>query len=391
MNPTSPLGAARDHNEPSIANDSLCFNPTTNPRFEKFNFDLGRPPRFLFRTFDHKSSGHSDDRVISSPAAKFGLPHHEKDVFALDSDVAISIVDKHLNPWLRKNSTLPASNPHHDDNFMSWTSSLLYAVQYAYYRRARYGCSLDQIKICVVDVSMFPPGQFIRSCTLLQAYHSLGRSDGMQNLYSIRLLVYMYTFGEYLSQGHMVHHRYCEKTQRSSSSVISMACLEQNGIYTLYPELADPKGHGVWALRTIQLRQLWHGEDNEAISSTEELRAAVKLATAWFKNSSHPLELAIYFLSFRKRKFRDVDVDPNVVPEESQADWTRHPIDVKEFTFAARFVSTVSTQEGVAAGAKVDRRDSVNGDLSYFASDSVEHDMLQRLLCCYLCEEGAEI
>lgn len=235
---TSPPGAALDVDDANISNSSLCFNPTANPLFENFNFDLGRPPRFLFRTFDHKSSGHSDDTVVSSPAAKFGLPHHTKDIFTLDSDIAISIVDMHLNPWLRKNST--DSDPHHNDNFMSWTSSLLYVIQYAYYRRARYGCSLDQIKICVVDVSMFPLGQFIRSCTLLQAYHGLGRSDGMQNLYSTRLLVYMYTFGEYLSQGYLVHRRYCERTQRTSSSVVSMACLEQNGIYTLYPELKDP-------------------------------------------------------------------------------------------------------------------------------------------------------
>ena len=177
MATTNRTSAELDTDDATMSNDSLCFNPTANPLFKNFNFDLERPPRFLFRTFDHKSSGHSDDRVIASPAAKFGLPHRAKDIFSLDSEVAISIVDKHLNPWLRKNST--DSDPYHDDNFMSWTTSLLYAVQYAYYRRSRYGCSLDQIKICVVDVSMFPPGQFIRSCNLLQAYHGLGRSDGM--------------------------------------------------------------------------------------------------------------------------------------------------------------------------------------------------------------------
>jgi hypothetical protein len=378
----SPPGAALDVDDATMSNDSLLFNPTANPHFENFNFDLDRPPRFLFRTFDYKSSGHSDDKVIASPAAKFGLPNHTKDIFTLDSDVAISIVDKHLNPWLRKNST--DKDPYHDDNFMSWTTSLLYAVQYAYYRRSRYGCSLDQIKICVVDVSMFPPGQFIRSCSLLQAYHGLGRSDGMQNLYSTTLLVYMYTFGEYLSQGHLRHRRYCEKTQRTSSSVISMACLERNGIYTLYPELEDPTGHGVWALRTIQLRKLWHGEDNETISSIGELRAAINLATAWFKNASDPSGLAIYFLSFRKRKFRNVEVDSGATSRDSLPDWMRHPIDVKEFELAARSVSAALAQRGVPADTPADRRDSVN---SHAPTDSIEHDMLQKLMRCYVCAD----
>lgn len=386
MDTITPLGAALEVDDFTMSNDSLCFNPTANPLFEKFNFDLERPPRFLFRTFDHKSSGRSDDRVIASPAAKYGLPHHTKDIFTLDSDTAISIVDKHLNPWLRKNST--DTDPYRDDNFMSWTTSLLYAVQYAYYRRSRYGCSLDHIKICVVDVSMFPPGQFIRSCNLLQAYHGLGRSAGMQNLYSTTLLVYMYTFGEYLSQGRMVHHRYCETTQRRSSSVISMACLERNGIYTLYPELADPTGHGVWALRTIQLRKLWHDEDNEAISSTEELRAAARLAIAWFEKSSDTLGLAVYFLSFRKRRFRDVS--PDAFLGGGQADWMRHPIDVKEFELATRAVSAL-TYGGVAADgdARGDRRDSVN---SHVATDSViEDDVLRKLMRCYVCADGSRV
>jgi hypothetical protein len=117
MNTTIPLGAALNADDATMSNDSLCFNPTANPLFENFNFDLERPLRSLFRTFDHKSSGHSDDKVIASPAAKFGLPHHAKDIFSLDSDVAMSIVDKHLNLWLRKNST--DSAPYHDDNFVS--------------------------------------------------------------------------------------------------------------------------------------------------------------------------------------------------------------------------------------------------------------------------------
>lgn len=272
---------------------------------------------------------------------------------------------------------------------MSWTTSLLYAVQYAYYRRSRYGCSLDEIKICVVDVSMFPPGQFIRSCTLLQAYHGLGRSDGMQNLYSTRLLVYMYTFGEYLSQGHMIHHRYCETTQKPSSAVISMAGLQKNGILTLYPELADPKGHGVWALRTLQLRELWHGEDNEATSSIDELRAAANLATAWFKDFSDPLGLAIYFLSFRKRTLKEVEIVSDTISEGNQADWKRHPVDVREFALAERFVSTALTHKGVEVDVHIDRRDSVNSDQAHVLSSSMEHDVLRKLLYCYECADGS--
>jgi hypothetical protein len=89
-------------------------------------------------------------------------------------------------------------------------------------------------------------------------------------------------------------------------------------------------------------------------------------------------------LSFNKRRFRDVKINSDAIPEGSQADWMRYPIDAKEFELAARTVSAL-TRKGVAADAHVDRRDSVN---SHVQTYSIEHDMLQKLMHCYVCADG---
>lgn len=48
------------------------------------------------------------------------------------------------------------------DNLVSWTSSLLFALQYVFYRHysSKDGSSLDTIDLCVVDTLLF-----LRACS----------------------------------------------------------------------------------------------------------------------------------------------------------------------------------------------------------------------------------
>lgn len=90
------------------------------------------------------------------------------------------------------------------DNPMSWSSSLLFVIQYAIWRSSKSNCSPADIKICAVDTTKFSRGQFARDMWLVYMYRDVFSSNSdMQNL--VRLREGDCDNGEYLSQGIVVH------------------------------------------------------------------------------------------------------------------------------------------------------------------------------------------
>lgn len=361
----------------------LCFNPETNPLFQNLNFDLDQPPRYLFRTFDPLSSGYTDDLITKSPAAVRSLPHHTQDIFSLEPNFAQEVLEKHMNPWRRKNKP-PEPEPN-IDNFTSWATSLLYVVQYAYHRRRLYGCSEDQIKIIAVETSLFPPRTFIRASALLQAHFDLVKKDDMRHTIGVRLLAYIYTFGEYLCQGTLVHHRYCEEVNGPTSHVISLVALRQNGLAVLYPELDDSAGHDKWALRTVALRKIWYGDEYGKVqrrrSMREELQAAASLASKWFKHPLDPVQLAVYLLSFKMRQLSVYEENADRDIRGGTEEWMRHPVDVREFVLAAQVAK--DAEQNTRVDSPLEQHECNCGELTFGSESIVERCVLQRLLRCY--------
>jgi hypothetical protein len=118
-------------------------------------------------------------------------------------------------------------------NLMSWSSSLLFVIQYAIRRSSKSNCSPADIKICAVDTIKFSRGQFARDVLLMYMYRDVFSSNSdMQNL--VRLGEGDYDNGKYLSQGTVVH--------QNRSCVTSLGNLIKAGLYELYPELDDPEG-----------------------------------------------------------------------------------------------------------------------------------------------------
>lgn len=368
--PTSETLGLRECHAP------LCFNPGINALFAGFDFHLDQDPRYLYRTFDSRSSGYSDDRVVISPAASAKLPHHSTDIFSLSTEMALAIIKKHLDPWHDKESNVDDQGPN-IDNLMSWTTSLLYAVQYAYYRQHRYGSRPEQIRICVVDVGQLPKAQFIRASTLLQGFYGRVKREDVRLEYNTRLLKYIYSFGEYLYQGVVVHERL--------SSVISLETLKKHDIATLYPELEDPTGHAKWALRTVQLQHHWHGEDGTGVSfcsSYDELRIAVGLATAWAKHLIDPLGLAIHFLSFKRRELKDPIVDLGQVSATWLAEWMRKPVDVKVAAITTELIlSTKPSSWKRLINSK--SKDHSHEDHAHEVGALRSHDIMSKLLSTF--------
>jgi hypothetical protein len=106
------------------------FCPHASLQSQKLNMDM---PRYLFRTFDTKSSGLSNESVVASLASTTRKLDDERvDILNQEPEkVAISL-HMHL--------TKHCFGGMHQDNLMSWTSSLLVAVQYAIYRAHTLRC-----------------------------------------------------------------------------------------------------------------------------------------------------------------------------------------------------------------------------------------------------------
>jgi hypothetical protein len=197
----------------------LPFNPGED--FESARVRSGQVDRYLYRLYDKHSDGSTNTVRVMSKDAYYSRKSSYVDIFArADRNVAAQALRRHLR-WNGK--------PDDEDNFVSWTSSLLLVLQYAFYRE-RYYADLDlaKINICVVDTSLLPTGVFINDMALIEAFarYDSTRYRSLAQLKTLRQGEYY--FGEYLSQGTLSIEGCC--------SVVSMRQIMNDGLGLLRPE-----------------------------------------------------------------------------------------------------------------------------------------------------------
>jgi hypothetical protein len=189
---TDQMGNAHlNDNEP----DCLLFCPP-----EQMRISLDSIPRFLFRIATPRSDGVTNETWVHSQSALENAPLSQEDIFSnlnpQKRENVAGTLNKHLRWW-------PKDGP--EDNFVSWTSSLLFALRYIYYRysSSKDGSRLEDIKLCVVDTTRFPRGAFVSDLDLIEAFHHFNRYDPPEPdlEYLQRMREGDYYFGEYLSQG----------------------------------------------------------------------------------------------------------------------------------------------------------------------------------------------
>jgi len=256
----------------------FCPSPYSSARALK----LEAVPRYLFRTFDRYSSGRNDESVMASAASIVGSQGSSRiDILELDRHTATKVLHMHL-----KGQTFTKE----PDNLMSWTSSLLFAIQYAIYKREFGGCSSD-IRICAVDTRKIPQGQFVQDISLLEAYYDTAEDvgDPTLNFFDFRLRHEDYYNGEYLSQG--------ATNLEDRSCVASLDQLIQAGLFQLYPELEDPKGSRKWADAVLKLRRVWSEEQTTAEWEIHLALHVARKCFAQFESSN----IAATLLAFKNR------------------------------------------------------------------------------------------
>ncbi len=228
--------------------DQLIFNSQDNSKLDLAA--LYTIPRYLFRIVSPLSDGRMDSTWVRSQAACQNTRSSREDVFSAwnnnrRSEIA-STLNLHLRWWPKGDL---------EDNFVSWTSSLLFAIQYIYYRHQhpRDASSLDDIDLYVIDTTQFPPGTFLRDLDLIKAFlpFDTPQEKNLKDLLTLREKPNFY-FGEYLSQGSLKIEGKCQR--------ISAATLfENDALYRLQPEFGatsnpPPGAKVVWVKEVNRLR-----------------------------------------------------------------------------------------------------------------------------------------
>jgi hypothetical protein len=230
-----------------------------------------------------------DNIWVESRDADLTRMNSQIDIFArADRDVAAQALRRHLQ-WDGK--------PHEEDNFVSWTSSLLLVLQYAFYRVQHYA-NLDfaEMNICVVDTSLLPARVFISDMALIEAFsrYDSTRHKSLAGLKALRQSKYY--FGEYLSQGTLSIEGCC--------SVVSMRQIINDGLGLLRPEFLDAETrNGQWAKRVIALRDIFCTSGPHCNAKDVEVDAALRIGKRYGTSWQTPIALA--FLALKPRRSWD--------------------------------------------------------------------------------------
>ncbi|KAI1172324.1 hypothetical protein F4777DRAFT_516765 [Nemania sp. FL0916] len=304
-------------------NGPTLFRPQLHDGIEEFTFDTTDQPPYLFRTFDIASAGLNCDEEIGSIMSCKSWWESERDILSLDKYLITNRVFKHLTGsktgWKRPN------------NLISWTSSLLYAIQSAIFRHSSKGWETTDIEVCAVDTRKFPRGQFMRDIWFIQTYRGIAARIGGRTWGHFRCLnLEKYRNGEYLAQGKLkIAGRSC---------LVSLAQLERSGLYDLFPEFQDPEGAQSTKWRVRELRREWKDEQD---TSNEAIRAALKISKECFPNFE-AVDMALMLLTFRALKYQEAltteAAEQKRLEDARHPKWGHEPDEVRRYMTAARLL-----------------------------------------------------
>lgn len=169
-----------------------------------------------------------------------------------------------------------------DDQFISWTSSLLWALQHAI--RKDFQGDTD-VQICMLDTSKIETGSFFSASELLRIFRIPDEGK----------LAHRYYYAEYLYHGGLFVH--------GSSSTVSFNTLRECGLFSLLPELDDPK-YKPLLCRTVEYLRVTMVSIPRPVAPIEG-RIALQLVSLFGKDFIMPMMVAL--LSLRRRAANDAE------------------------------------------------------------------------------------
>ncbi|KAL4963863.1 uncharacterized protein BDV14DRAFT_190590 [Aspergillus stella-maris] len=329
-------GAYVDH----VESASLPFNPEPEIMQDMPMFSMNFVPRYLYRLVAPQSAGTTTAATIVPPL----IEGRSEDIFHYEPRKAASQLLNHLL-WQRGHASLC--------NLMSWTSSLLFALQYALYRHRRDGDDLRHIQLIVLDTTLFPAGTFIQDMEIMRAFQA---SDyHLQKFVEFRESEYY--FGEYLTQGRLAIQDRCVCT-----SVQNMINL---GLFDLQPALGDEHQWQWWPKRVLDFRKQFVASERAA-TKPEHVEKAVSIARQCF-GGQWTVPVTIMLLALQPRKKNDAVIAQGLKASFTAADiksagLSRMKIDSRRLPEVAQFKELVQfTQRTFTPSEYESLADSLQG------------------------------
>lgn len=248
--------------------------------------DTKEIPTYLFRLTAPATNGTTTDSHVCPPDPR------KKNLLDLRSCDAANRLYRHLEPV-----------PGHENgcNFMSWSSSILFLIQYAFYRSTTWWTdeNFNDIKLLVIDTGKLPKGVFVKDLDLLRDLNMVCNCDYHQDLKSlVKLRNGDHYFGEYLTQG--------------SLDLFKGECMQVNfqemvdlGLFELLPaELKDERNWTKWAKPVVWSRHPLYYQKTAPSASEDEVHAAISIAKTLFRGP-WSLPVATMLLGLKPRQRND--------------------------------------------------------------------------------------
>ena len=186
-------------------------------------------------------------------------------------------------------------------NLMSWTSSLLFALQHGL---RRYNTDddkpeLSQISLLILDTRGFPIGTFVKDMEIMEVfapYTDFNQTKNLDDFLQFRKSDRGYYFGQYLTQGNT--------NVKGRCVVTNMQRLIDAGLFKLKPELGDKNRWSEWANRVVCLRESFKASHDTPTANHTEVRKAITIAGACFGND-WDIPVAIMLLALKRRQRKD--------------------------------------------------------------------------------------
>jgi hypothetical protein len=237
-------------------------------------------PSILFRAHSPRASGVTTASYVASTAAvdrQGQNKPYDDDILTMDTEWARDALERHVTTWTREDN----------DNFVSWTSSPLFALQHAIRREAtdrNPPSTARQVKLSILFTSKLPAGCFVPSVALLDAYDAHYNADMQRRYYH----------GEYLSQGRL-------DIPGGAMITITLEDLVASGLYRLYPGFELDKQR--LCTRVARLRTIFLGQKHDVIP--KEVRLARTIAEKCCSEAAFRYVLFASLLGLKSRNILD--------------------------------------------------------------------------------------
>ncbi|KAL8916749.1 MAG: hypothetical protein Q9172_006154 [Xanthocarpia lactea] len=321
-------------------------------------FEQNIVPTYLIRVYAPNSAGQTTRSYVIPPASNLDQFDLMQDIFTLPQQKAATRLNEHFR-WDRSHENRC--------NLMSWTSSLLFALQYGLYKhRGNHSAKpdLSKISLLLLDTRGLPEGTFVKDLEIMETFGAYSDPKVQKNLkdfLKFRKDNRGYYFGEYLTQGDI--------DIRGKCVVTNMQRLIDVGLFELIPNLGDERTWTMWPKRVLELRKPFETSEHvPTIATHAEVRDAITIAVTCFGGRwVFPVATMLLALESRRKK------DPVIVKDEiEQLQLNKIKTDTYKLPEVKQFQSLIDDIFQRFTGGEVDHLSRILGSVDL---GSVDHEV----------------